>query len=94
MRQRVKPQKVKMIKISFDLNHRKLAIYITNIRQTFLKILNFSLILASIMIGMVSFIAARQGGRIIVDDKGYYYKRTSTNKKTGVSYLRCRDEIA
>ena len=36
--QRVKRQKVKMIKIFFDLNHRKLAILITKICQTFLKI--------------------------------------------------------
>ena len=41
------------------------------------------------MVGVATFIAARQGGRIVVDDKGYHYKRTSTNKKTGVSYLRC-----
>ena len=39
-------------------------------------------------------IAARQGGRIIVDEQGYHYKKTSVNKKTGVSYLRCWDKIA
>ena len=41
------------------------------------------------MVGLATFIAARQGDRIVVDDKGYHYKRTSTNKKIGVSYLRC-----
>ena len=39
-------------------------------------------------------IAARQGGRIIVDEQGYHYKKTSVNKKTGVSYLRSWDKIA
>ena len=37
VRQRVKRQKIKMIKIFFDLNHRKLAILITKIRQTFFE---------------------------------------------------------
>ena len=46
------------------------------------------------MVGLATFIAAKQGGRIIVDEQGYHYKKTSVNKKTGVSYLRCRDKIA
>ena len=41
------------------------------------------------MVILATFIAVRQGGMIVVDDKGCHYKRTSTNKKTGVSYLRC-----
>ena len=72
-------------KIFFDLNHRKLAILITKICQTFLKIKNVSLILASIMVGLATFFAARQCGRIIVDEQGYYYKKTSVNKMTSVS---------
>ena len=55
---------------------------------------SFSLILAFIMVGLATFIAARQGGRIIVDEQGYHYKKTSVNKKTGVSYLRCWVKIA
>ena len=39
------------------------------------------------MVGLATFIAARQGGRIIVDEQGYHYKKTSVNKKTGVSYF-------
>jgi len=46
------------------------------------------------MVGLATFVAAKQGGRIIVDEQGYHYKKTSVNKKTGVSYLRCRDKIA
>ena len=38
------------------------------------------------MVGLATFIAARQGGRIIVDEQGYHYKKTSVNKKTGVSH--------
>ena len=45
------------------------------------------------MVGLATFIAARKGGRIIVDEQGYHYKKTSVNKKTGVSYLRCGDKI-
>ena len=41
------------------------------------------------MVGLATFIAARQGGRIVVDDKkGYHYKHTSTKKKG------CRDKTA
>ena len=39
------------------------------------------------MVGLATFIAARQGGRIIVDEQGYHFKKTSVNKKTGVSYF-------
>ena len=45
------------------------------------------------MVGLATFVAAKQGGRIIVDEQGYHYKKTSVNKKTGVSYLRCGDKI-
>ena len=37
------------------------------------------------MVRLATFIAARQCGRIIVDEQGYHYKKTSVNKKTCVS---------
>ena len=46
------------------------------------------------MVGVATFIAAKQGGRILVDGSGYQYKRTSVNPKLGVSYWRCRNKMS
>jgi hypothetical protein len=39
---------------------------------------------------IVTFITAKEGGRILIDEDGYEYIRTSNNEKIDRSYWQCR----